>query len=430
MSAAPSDMTLPTLSELASASFDHLLAAADYYDRAGELTENAFTQLRRTACQDGSNGWEGQAAQADQYRAETDLMTVNPAVLQWHEAASICRDGYGQMTENRRAVLDAVNQARADGFEVGDDYTVTDTRTSSTPEEQTARQAQATAHAAYIRHRVAALMATDHDIATRLNAATKGVDRITFHEAPATADEGIDADTNRNGVALVDFRTPIPERPKIEPDPPPGGWSNDPLMRAAQKIAYGHAWTEHGDELPGMTKDQLADVVYDMFKRSGEDPGSLVIGRTADGAPVIYDPKQDVMVIRDPKALDAGTVYKPDVPDLEAYLGKKIPTRIPSLPSGELEDITPGHTSIPAEPRPAPTGGENATLRPPAQAPSQAPPPRTGGGPRGMPGLPYGIGTPWDSPATGPHPIHIPHTKDHGPPVLGEIPEEFEGPEP
>ncbi|HYB38814.1 MAG TPA: hypothetical protein VEF72_25865 [Mycobacterium sp.] len=37
---------LPTLSEVVSASFDHLLGAADYYDGAGELTENAFTRLR------------------------------------------------------------------------------------------------------------------------------------------------------------------------------------------------------------------------------------------------------------------------------------------------------------------------------------------------------------------------------------------------
>jgi hypothetical protein len=38
-------------------------------------------------------------------------------------------------------------------------------------------------------------------------------------------------------------------------------------MRAAQKIAYGHAGKEHAGEFPGMTKDQLANVIDDMFKK-------------------------------------------------------------------------------------------------------------------------------------------------------------------
>nr|BBX81465.1 hypothetical protein MFLOJ_52520 [Mycobacterium florentinum] len=46
----------------------------------------------------------------------------------------------------------------------------------------------------------------------------------------------------------------------------------------------------------------------------------------------------------------------------------------------------------------------------------------------GLPGSLFG-GLPPNSPATGPHPIHIPHTKDHRFPLLGEIPEEFLGPE-
>jgi hypothetical protein len=61
MPAAPFGAGLPTLSEVVSASFDHLLGAADYYDRASELTENAFTQVRGSARWPGGTEWEGQA---------------------------------------------------------------------------------------------------------------------------------------------------------------------------------------------------------------------------------------------------------------------------------------------------------------------------------------------------------------------------------
>lgn len=90
-----------------------------------------------------------------------------------------------------------------------------------------------------------------------------------------------------------------------------------------------------------MTKDQLARVVEDMLRKGSADPGNLVIGRTSDGAPVLYDPKNNVMIVRDPKALDAGTVYKPREPDLQKYLRDKVPTRVASLPPASLPTVHP-----------------------------------------------------------------------------------------
>ncbi|MBO0881911.1 MAG: hypothetical protein J2P17_16535, partial [Mycobacterium sp.] len=236
MPAVPFGAGLPTLSEVASASFDHLIEAADYYERAGKVTEHAFTELRDSARHPGGTEWGGQAAQADQYCAEMDLVAITPAVLQWHDAAAICRDGYEQMEATRRAVLDAANGARRDGFEVGDDYTVTDTRPSSTRQEQTARQAQGKAHAAYISHRVAALASADHDIATRLTTASEGLDGIAFQEAPTAADDTIVGDDEHNGVRPVDRTwkqdpapTPDPNDPGRHPDypdhKPDGTWA-------------------------------------------------------------------------------------------------------------------------------------------------------------------------------------------------------------
>jgi hypothetical protein len=122
--------------------------------------------------------------------------------------------------------------------------------------------------------------------------------------APAIARGG-------SGVQAVDFHTPAPEGrggPADPPDPPPGGLSKDPLMRAAQKIAYGHAEEFHlqQGEFGSMTKDQLAQLVYDKMKRAIEDPTGLKLGPSCtDGAPVIYDPSDNVMIVRDPGSKNA-----------------------------------------------------------------------------------------------------------------------------
>lgn len=79
-------------------------------------------------------------------------------------------------------MLDAVSDARRDGFAVGEDYTVTDRSTGGSRQQRAARLGQAQGHADFIRHRVGALLATDRDIATRVSAATQGLDELAFEE--------------------------------------------------------------------------------------------------------------------------------------------------------------------------------------------------------------------------------------------------------
>lgn len=76
-------------------------------------------------------------------------------------------------------MLDAVSDARRDGFAVGEDYTVTDRSTGGSRQQRAARLGQAQGHADFIRHRVGALLATDRDIATRVKQGAIGrVDRV------------------------------------------------------------------------------------------------------------------------------------------------------------------------------------------------------------------------------------------------------------
>jgi hypothetical protein len=163
-----------------------------------------------------------------------------------------------------------------------------------------------------------------------------------------------------------------------------------------------------------------------MFRANIENPSSLIIGRAADGAPVIYDPKTNIIVIRDPGAADAGTVFKPTRGANYAE-NIKIANRVPSIPPGELAD---GRFPGPAPPRPAgPSGAEPGPSASPGRVPVEAGPPArpspgTGEGGGAMSRLHLGGGLPADSPALGPHPVYPPHSHHH-PPVLGEEEDEI-----
>ncbi|MGB9304625.1 MAG: hypothetical protein WCB92_13405 [Mycobacterium sp.] len=313
-------------------------------------------------------------------------MTVSRLHDQLSEAAQVARVGASELYAARARLRHAVEDAEAAGFDVGEDLSVTDRYVWVSADDQLVRQEEADSFALEIHQRAVQLVGLDQQVAGRVTAAVAGIGDITFDE-PST-----------RGFQAVDFHAPVPEHPNVEPEPPPGGWSNDPLRRAAEKIAYGHAWKYHAHEFPGLTKDQLADVVEDMFRRSIENPGSLVVGRTIDGVPALYDPKTNTLIIRNPKVLDAGTVYRPDQDDLRKYIDGKIPTRVTSIPRGDLEDAFP-RTAHPGEPRPVEPG-----VRPP-------PPPVDTFTPR--------IGSGLVPPESVPHPVNPPHSH-HGPPVFGK----------
>ncbi|MBH0780499.1 hypothetical protein [Nocardia bovistercoris] len=106
---------------------------------------------------------------------------------------------------------------------------------------------------------------------------------------------------------------------------PPGGWSNDPAMRMAQEIAYGHAWAKHRKDFEGMTQDQLAEKVYRII----QGPEMERLGKDYKGDPVMmsYD---GFIVIVDPSSDDHGTVYRPEKP-LDEFIRLTNQTENPSL---------------------------------------------------------------------------------------------------
>jgi hypothetical protein len=208
--------------------------------------------------------------------------------------------------------LDAVEQARAAGFEVNEDLSVTDTQTGGSPAQRAARQAQAETHAAYVRHCVDSLIAVDREVSAKLAAATQSFGNVAFDESPIPGIDNNQApqDGKHTGVQLTAYGTPLPEEPPpSDPGIPPGGWSGKASMREAQHTAYGHAW-EHWKDVPGMTKDQLAQLVHDMMNGNPKTDPDLHVGQTPRGSTVIY--KNGTVVFYDPKSWDGGTVFKPD----------------------------------------------------------------------------------------------------------------------
>jgi hypothetical protein len=421
---------IPTLSEVQTLDTSYLLEAHEYWTHTGNMWDQVFTEVHTRMSTPAGTQWEGQAAAAGQDRAYIDLIEVRGAAFQLHEVAGIARHGDTQLQARKEDVLDAVQEARRDGFAVGEHYSVSDRCEGGSAEFQAERLAQAKAHAAFIRHRVAALVATDRQLTAQITAATEGIDDLTFEEPGV--DDTIVGDDKRTQVQAVDHHT-FKDAPNPAPAPPPGGWSQDPLMRAAQKIAYGHALdaSHHLKDFPNLTPDQLADLVHQMMQDSINNPKGLILGNSStDGAPVIYDPKTNTVLIFDPtgegRGSDSGTVFKPEkgsdyVTGNQANNTKpKINERVGSFSPSQFEP----------RPQAPPAAGQPAPVKPPAPAPVEAappvkPPPSIDEGGESLPKLPFGIGIPGDSPALGPQFVHPPHSI-HRPPVLGEDPEEFE----
>jgi hypothetical protein len=343
---------LPTLSQVQTLDTAHVREAAKYWTRTGNLWERAFGEVHEQMAAPGGVPWEGHAAASARERSYLDLVKVRGASDQLHGAAAIAVRGEQQLRACTEAVLEAVEDARADGFSVGDDYSVTDRSRGGTSEFRAARLAVAQGHASFIRHRVAALVTGDHELAARITNATKDIDALSFQEESDT----VIGEDKRDRVQAVDQHT-FKDAPNPEPDPPPGGWSSDPLMRAAQKIAYGHASGPNGHmaDFPEMTKDQLADLIYGKMKRSIENPTGLQLGASkSDGAPLIYDPKDNVLIVRDPRGADCDTVFKPNLQQDPNYVRDKFGWHEPSFKRGQLAD---GHLPGPVEPRPAIASG-------------------------------------------------------------------------
>lgn len=210
---------LPTLSQIQAWDTEHLIDAAEHWDATANRWDDVYGQVWQQSL---SMDWQGQARDALVDRTTTDKTTVTGHSDQLREASQTARKGASDISAVQRSVLYKVDDAHQAGFVVGEDLSVTDTRTSSNAAELGARQAQAQAYSADIRSRAGQLVATDTEVGTNLTGTAGDVGSLTFDEKPITVDGKpyhVTADP-RNGIQLVGhgFKT---DGPTPEPAPPP-----------------------------------------------------------------------------------------------------------------------------------------------------------------------------------------------------------------
>jgi hypothetical protein len=386
--------SLPTLSQVQTMDTTYLREAATYWTHTANLWENVFTEIHGQMSTPAGARWQGQAAAAAQERTYNDMLKVRDASDQLHGAAAIARRADEQLRACKKGVLDAVHDARADGFDTSDDYLVTDHAQGGSAAFRAARQAQAQGHASFIRHRVAALIAADQQITTRITAATGGISNLTFRE-PSGLDDAIVGGDKHGRVQAVDHTWKTDPAPTQQPGP-----SADDIRRAL-------------DTLPQGDKPWVREI------RSPEDLENLWNWMKQNG---IANPD---------RYPDSGKGDWVDLPD-GTGVGRRYAAGSTGQPALDIRvpgdngyfkvHINPQRGGAPSIPAPAaphpPEAPGRAPIEPPPTArlpvdpaPRPAEPPRTGSGLIG------------GGPLPGLHLIHPPHTR-HGQLIIGEDPDE------
>ncbi|QUR66006.1 hypothetical protein [Mycobacterium spongiae] len=215
----PASLSVPTLSQVKTLDTGYLREAAEYWTHTANLWAQAFAEVHARISTPGGTPWWGQAAAAAQERAYLDLVRVRKASDQLQEAASLAIRGDEQLQACRQGVLEAVHEAHAEGFEVGELYSVTDHSYGGSAEFRAARQVHAQGHASFIRHRLGTLMATDHQLTTNITAATYGIGSLNFPEAPNPDDTIVD-DDKHDTVQPVDHTVKHDGGPGVLEDEP------------------------------------------------------------------------------------------------------------------------------------------------------------------------------------------------------------------
>jgi hypothetical protein len=375
---------LPTLSQVRTLDTAYLREAAEYWTRTGNLWEQAFGEVHERMSTPGGATWKGQAAGAAQERSYLDLVKVRGASDRLHGAAAAAVRGDQQLQACKEAVLEAVEDARADGFSVGEDYSVTDRLRGGTSEFRVARLAVAQGHASFIRHRVAALVTSDHELAAGIAAATKDIDALSFQEEPGI-DNTIVGDNEYKRIQPVDQHT-FKDAPNPEPDPPP------PPAR--------------GLPPDGVDPPVGGDLTVGPASRPSEQAKGGLSLWDDKGGEWRYDPGTN-------QWHNPHWDYNPHDTKFSLWQNIQIGELPPHTTEAAPKAPAPGPAQSPApvaQPAPAP---RPAPPPPPVEAPpAPKPVPPKGGG---MPMIPGGPATP-----LGPHVIHPPHSIPHHFPILGE----------
>lgn len=199
----------------------HLDQAALQLHSMGRQSEDLFGQHVRNLASPGGSDWVGQSHDAAHSRGQADLSIVRQQSDVMEQAAKIAQQGAADIAGARTNVLDAIAETEADGFKVGADLSVTDTRSQSDDQHQRAnREKLGRQHAEFIRFRAAQLEEADTQVGRQLKEKAGELGGIKFDGQDGTVRM---LDDGHGGE-------PAPTNPSSAlglPDYPHGTLSND-----------------------------------------------------------------------------------------------------------------------------------------------------------------------------------------------------------
>lgn len=142
-------------------------------------SEELFEWHRQNVAAPGGSEWSGDAGEAALDRVTIDSTVVRKQGDIQREAANIAEDGSRDLRLAVGQVLDAIAAAEADGFEVGEDLSVRDTRRIDVST-MAVRYTASREHAEDIRWHAERLVQTDIYLGQRLQGKALELDGIQF----------------------------------------------------------------------------------------------------------------------------------------------------------------------------------------------------------------------------------------------------------
>lgn len=191
---------LPRLSEVEAWDTGHLTSAATTWSATAQKWEDGFADVAKQSYLPGGSEWNGVAADAAQRRAVADRTAVNVVAEKLRAVSTAARTGATDLAAARQRVLSVVSTARAAGFEVGDDLSVTYIDDGSSA--AAARRSQAESLARDLWRQAANLTETDRRVSERISGAAEDIQSLDF--GPGRGDPPLEPQADAMGVRTAD----------------------------------------------------------------------------------------------------------------------------------------------------------------------------------------------------------------------------------
>jgi hypothetical protein len=180
---------IPSVSLALSYDTTHFIDAAAHWEDLADRWAFTYGQVHAEA---QGLPWEGLGAEALHERIGSDHRIASAGAESLRAAAKIARQEAPNLNAMHRHLLYSLEDAQQAGFNVGEDWSVADTRASRNAAEQAERQAQAQAFATRLRSQAGALLARDTEVSGNMTNAAAGVsnfaDTGVYHKPNGSSD--------------------------------------------------------------------------------------------------------------------------------------------------------------------------------------------------------------------------------------------------